>query len=127
MAAEQEARATAAPILEQGRAQAAVLQMMYAEIQRGGEAGLQVFLAEKLPQLLGVTVEAMKDVNIHRMTVIDSGGGQGVANAATQRVNASLAALEQVAGSVGLDLDRFMQGVGKRIAGDDGVGKGEEG
>lgn len=127
MAAEQEAKASAAPILEQGRAQAAVLQMMYAEIQRGGEAGLQVFLAEKLPQLLGVTVDAMKDVNIQRLTVIDSGGGHGVANAATQRVNASLAALEQVAGSVGLDLDRFMQGVGKKLAGEDGVGTGKGG
>jgi flotillin len=121
MAAEQEARATAAPILEQGRAQAAVLQMIYAEIQRGGETGLQVFLAEKLPQLLGVAVGAMKDVSIDRMTIIDSGSGQGVANAATQRVNASIAALEQVAGAVGLDLDSFMRGVGKRISVDDGA------
>jgi flotillin len=121
MAAESEAKAVAAPILEQGRAQASVLQMLYAEIQRGGEAGLQVFLAEKLPQLLGVAVEAMKDVDIQRLTVIDSGGGQGVANAATQRVNASLAALEQVAGAMGLDLEKLVRGVGRRVGGDDGA------
>ncbi len=109
-AAEALARAAAAPILESGRAQAEVLRMVYAEIERGGEAGLQVFLAEKLPALLEVTAGAMKDVRIDRLTVID-GGGDGVANAGTQRVNASLVAMEQIAGALGLDLDEFMRKV----------------
>lgn len=109
LAAEAEAKASAAPVMEMGRAQAAVLQMLYAEIQRGGEAGLQVFLAEKLPALLGVAVDAMKDVHIDRLTVVDGGGGQGVANAATQRVNGAYLALEQVAGSMGLDLQQLAQ------------------
>ncbi|HSJ13761.1 MAG TPA: SPFH domain-containing protein [Longimicrobiales bacterium] len=109
LAAEADARAIAAPILEKGRAQAAVLNLLYEQIQQGGAAGLQVFLAEKLPALLGVTVDAMKDISIDRLTVIDSGDGKGVANAATQKVNASLAALEQVAGAMGLDLEDFLQ------------------
>jgi flotillin len=113
MAAEAEAKALAAPILEQGRAQADVLRMLYAEIQKAGEPGLQVFLAEKLPALMSIAVDAMKNVEIQRLTVIDSGSGKGVANAATQRVNASIAALEQVAGAMGLDLDRFV----KRLTG----------
>jgi flotillin len=121
IAAEAEAKALAAPILEQGRAQADVLRMLYAEIQKAGDTGLQVFLAEKLPALLGVTVSAMKDVNIQRLTVVDSGGGQGVANAATQKVSASIAALEQVAGAMGLDLDRFV----KRISA--GAAESEDG
>lgn len=106
-AAEARAKAAAAPILESGRAQAEVLRMIYAEIERGGEAGLKVFLAEKLPALLEVTAGAMQDIQIDRLTVID-GGGDGVANAATQRVNASLVALEQIAGALGLDLDEFL-------------------
>lgn len=112
VAAEAEAKALAAPILEQGKAQAEVLRMLYAEIQKAGDTGLQVFLAEKLPQMLGVTAEAMKDVKIERLTVVDSGGGQGVANAATQKVSASIAALEQIAGALGLDLDRLIKRVG---------------
>jgi flotillin len=116
VAAEAEAKALAAPILEQGKAQAEVLRMLYAEITKAGDTGLQVFLAEKLPQMLGVTVEAMKGVEIQRLTVVDSGGGHGVANAATQKVNASIAAMEQVAGALGLDLDRFV----KRIGGQEG-------
>jgi flotillin len=116
VAAEAEAKALAAPIYEQGKAQAEVLRMQYAEITKAGDTGLQVFLAEKLPQMLGVTVDAMKGVEIQRLTVVDSGGGQGVANAATQKVNASIAAMEQVAGALGLDLDRFV----KRIGGQEG-------
>jgi flotillin len=117
VAAEAEAKALAAPIYEQGKAQAEVLRMLYAEITKAGDTGLQVFLAEKLPQMLGVTVDAMKGVEIQRLTVVDSGGGQGVANAATQKVNASIAAMEQVAGALGLDLDRFV----KRIGGQEGA------
>jgi flotillin len=109
MAAEADAKASAAPIMERGRAQAEVLRMIYAEVERAGDAGLQVFLAEKLPQLLGIAVEAMRDVNIDRLTVVDSGGGNGVGNAATQRVNGAVMALEQVAGTMGLDLQEMMR------------------
>jgi flotillin len=109
LAAEEEARASAAPIMEQGRAQAEVLAMLYAQIQKAGDAGLQVFLAEKLPALLGIATTAMQDVKIDRLTVIDGGAGDGVANAATQKVNASLRALEQVAGAMGLDLEHFVR------------------
>lgn len=115
LAAEAEAKAAAAPILERGRAQAAVLEMLYSEIQKAGDSGLQIFLAEKLPELLGVTVGALKDVQIDRLTIVDSGGGRGVANAATQRVNASVAALEQIAGAMGLDLDAFVRRI-QRVA-----------
>jgi flotillin len=120
VAAEAQAKAIAAPILEQGKAQAEVLRMLYAEIQKAGDTGLQVFLAEKLPAMLNVTVDAMKGVQVDRLTIVDSGGGQGLANATTQKMNASIAALEQVAGSLGLDLERFV----KRIAGQDSTDGG---
>ena len=113
IAAEADAKALASPIFEAGKAQAEVLRMLYAEIQKAGDTGLQVFLAEKLPAMLGVTVDAMKNVQVDRLTIVDSGGGQGLANATTQKVNASIAALEQVAGALGLDLEKFV----KRIQG----------
>jgi flotillin len=122
MAAEEEARASAAPIMEQGRAQAEVLAMLYAQIQKAGDAGLQVFLAEKLPALLGIATTAMQDVRIDRLTVIDGGAGDGVANAATQKVNASLRALEQVAGAMGLDLDHFVQRIATPVKNGGGDG-----
>jgi flotillin len=113
MAAEHKAKADAAPILENGRAQAEALKMLLAEIREAGDHGMQVFIAERLPLLLGQALEAMKDVDIDRVTVIDSGSGQGVANATTQKVNASLAALQQVAGAMGLDLDAFVKNMSR--------------
>lgn len=109
LAAEARAKADAAPILENGRAQAEALRMLLAEINKAGDAGLQVFIAEKLPALLTSALDAMKDIDIERVTVIDSGSGQGVANATTQKVNASLVALQQVAGAMGLDLETFVR------------------
>lgn len=108
-AAEARAKAAAAPILENGRAQAEALRMLLTEIDKAGETGIQVFIAEKLPALLGTALEAMKDIDIDRVTVIDSGSGHGVANATTQKVNASLVALQQVAGAIGLDLETFVR------------------
>ena len=108
-AAEARAKAAAAPILENGRAQAEALRMLLAEIDKAGETGIRVFIAEKLPALLGTALEAMKDIDIDRVTVIDSGSGHGVANATTQKVNASLVALQQVAGAMGLDLESFVR------------------
>ena len=124
MAAEQKAKADAAPIMENGRAQAEALlqngkaqaealRMLLAEIHNAGPTGMQVFMAERLPLLLGQALDAMKDVDIDRVTVIDSGSGQGVANATTQKVNASLAALQQVAGAMGLDLDEFVKNLSR--------------
>jgi hypothetical protein len=54
---------------------------------------------------------------VDRLTIVDSGGGSGLANATTQKVTASIAALEQVAGALGLDLDKFV----KRIQGTNDV------
>jgi flotillin len=113
LAAEARAKADAAPILENGRAQAEALRMLLAEIEKCGEAGLKVFVAEKLPALLTSALEAVKCVNIDRVTVVDSGSGQGVAAATTQKVNASLVALQQVAGAMGLDLEEFVRNLAR--------------
>ena len=113
MAAEAAAKAAAAPILENGRAQAEALRMLLLEIEKAGDNGLRVFIAEKLPNLLGKALEAMKDIDIERVTVVDSGSGQGVANATTQKVNASLVALQQVSGAMGLDLEELVRGLAR--------------
>jgi flotillin len=113
MAAEAAAKAAAAPILENGRAQAEALRMLLLEISKAGDAGLRVFIAEKLPHLLGKALDAMKDIDIERVTVVDGGSGLGVANATTQKVNASLIALQQVAGAMGLDLEDMVKGLAR--------------
>lgn len=112
-AAVQEAQAEAAPIYERGRAQVQVLKMLYDEIQAGGDEAFAVFLAEKLPDLLGTAVEAVAGVDIERMVVMDSGEGNAVSNAVNQRVRGAFGTLEGVSSALGIDI----QGVLARAAG----------
>ena len=114
-AAEAHARAEAAPILENGKAQVEVLRLLYAQISNGGEEGFRVFMAEKLPQLLGTAVDAVKGIEIDRLVVMDGGSGDGVSNAANQRVNAAFKTLEGLGSAFGIDIQSVLQGAARRM------------
>lgn len=114
-AAELRARADAAPILENGKAQVEVLRMLYAQINTAGEQGFAVFMAEKLPTLLGTAVEAVKGIDIDRLVVMDGGAGDGVGNAANQRVNAAYKTLEGLGSAFGIDIQSVLQQAAKRV------------
>ena len=117
LAAEAQARAEAAPILENGKAQVEVLRLLYAQIANAGDQGFAVFMAEKLPALLGTTVEAVKGIDIDRVVVMDGGSGEGVANAANQKVTAALRTLESLGSAFGIDIQSVLQGASKRVTG----------
>jgi flotillin len=119
-AAKARAEGDAAPILEQGRASAQVLQMLYDQVKTGGEQALAVFLAEKLPQLLSTAVQAVQGVDIDRVVVLDGGSGTGVGNAVNQRVHGALGTMEAISSAVGVDIGSVLQAAAKR------VGAGEE-
>jgi flotillin len=114
-AAELHARAEAAPILENGKAQVEVLKMLYAQINTAGDQAFAVFLAEKLPALLGTAVEAVKGIEIDRLVVMDGGRGDGVGNAANQRVNAAYQTLEGLGSAFGIDVQQVLQQAVKRV------------
>jgi flotillin len=109
--AEQLAAAAAAPIRESGRAQAEVLELLFAQIAKGGNDGLKVFMAEKLREMLPVLVETAKDIDVDRLVIVDSGDGTGVASAANQRAQAAYTILEGLAARFGLNIDSVIQGV----------------
>jgi flotillin len=108
-AAQARAEGEAAPILERGKAQVEVLRRLYGEVQKGGEQAFAVFIAEKLPELLATAVEAVKGTEIDRLVVLDGGDGDGVANAANQRVRVALSTIETLASSLGLDLEEVLK------------------
>jgi flotillin len=115
-AAELHARAEAAPILENGKAQVEVLKLLYSQISNAGDQGFAVFLAEKLPLLLGTAVEAVKGIEIDRLVVMDSGSGEGVGNAANQRINAAYRTLEGLGSALGIDIQQVIQAAASRVA-----------
>lgn len=109
VAAVARAEAEAAPILARGKAQVEVLRRLYAEVSAGGDAAFAVFVAEKLPELLGTAVEAVKGVDIDRVVVMDGGDGGGVSNALNQRVKGAYGTLEGLAAALGLDLEQVLR------------------
>ncbi len=113
-AARARAEGEAAPILERGKAQAEVLRRLYQEVRDGGEHGFGVFIAEKLPELLATSVEAVKGIEIDRLVVMDGGDGNGVANAANQRVRGALGTLEGLAATLGLDLEEIIHAANRK-------------
>jgi flotillin len=115
-AAKARAEGEAAPILEQGRASAQVLQMLYEQVQAGGDQAFAVLLAEKLPQLLATSVAAVEGMDIDRVVVIDGGSGEGVSNAINQRVHGALGTVEAISSAVGIDIESVLRGASARLA-----------
>jgi flotillin len=113
-AAELRARADAAPILENGKAQVEVLKLLYSQINSAGEQGFAVFMAEKLPLLLGTAVDAVKGIEIDRLVVMDGGAGDGVANAANQRIKAAYRTMEGLGSALGIDIQQVLQAAAAR-------------
>ncbi|UCC24416.1 MAG: hypothetical protein JSU98_11840 [Gemmatimonadales bacterium] len=130
-AAKAQAEAEAAPILERGKAQVEVLRRLYEQVQAGGEQAFAVFIAEKLPSLLETAVGAVQGVDIDRLVVLDSGDGDGAANAVNQKVRGALGTMEALASSLGLDLEEVMKAANRTALqsapalapGNDGVGE----
>lgn len=116
------AQGEAAPILERGKAQVEVLRRLYDEIRKGGEQGLQVFMAEKLPELLRISVDAVEGVDIDRVVVMDGGDGEAVSGAINQRVRGALGLVEGTAASLGLDIEEMMKAVNRKAMGSGGSG-----
>ena len=94
-----------------------VLRLLYSQISNAGEQGFAVFMAEKLPLLLGTAVEAVKGIDIDRLVVMDSGSGDGVANAANQRINAAYKTLEGLGSALGIDIQQLLQNASRRVDG----------
>lgn len=103
------AEAEAAPILERGKSQVEVLRLLYEQVQSGGEQAFAVFLAEKLPELLEISVEAVKGVDIDRVVVMDSGDGGGVSNAVNQRVQGAYGTMEGLGSALGIDIQQVLR------------------
>jgi flotillin len=109
--AEQLAAAEAAPIRESGRAQAEVLELLFAQIAKGGNDGMRVFMAEKMREMLPAVMETAKGIDVERLVIVDNGDGSAVSSAASQRANAAYALLEGLASRFGLNVDQLIRGV----------------
>ena len=110
-AAEAQAKGEAMSIIEQGRATAAAMQEIATSWRRVGDNARQVFLMQKVDQLMRIVMSSAGDLKVDRLTVLGSGtDGASGTDLAAKLIGLS----EQLKAATGLDVASAIR---ERLAG----------
>jgi len=90
-----DARASAAKIIEDGKATAAVLEEMITTWNNGGESARDIFLMQKLQTVMGRLVDTIQAVKVDRITVLPEG---------SSRASDAVKLVEELKAGIGVDL-----------------------
>ncbi len=102
-ASELKARGEAAKILEDGKATAEAIKLMQQEWQDGKTR--ELFLIQMLPELLDKVTRVIADnLHIEKLTVLDSGNGNGLPSHVKNLTQTAVTIIEQLKNATGLDL-----------------------
>jgi flotillin len=110
-AAEAAAKGDASRIVEQGRANAAAMQEIAASWRHVGDNARQVFLMQKVNELMRIVMSSAGDLKVDRLTML---GGVGGSSAGGDLAGKLIAMSEQLKAATGLDV---VQAVRARMAG----------
>ncbi|GEM49675.1 flotillin family protein [Deinococcus cellulosilyticus] len=99
-----EAQAEAAPIIEDGRARAEAFRLLTEAFSQGGVAGERAFILNMMPGLIKDVADAVRDVKIDKLSVIDSGDGQGFNSVLNNLPRGILSFIQQMENTTGVDL-----------------------
>lgn len=97
-----EAQGNSAHIIEDGKATVAVLHEMIRTWKAGGENARDIFLMQKLQNLMSSLVGTIDNVKIDKITVLPAGQGGGTSAKAVRLV-------EELKGSLGVDLPALLE------------------
>jgi flotillin len=98
---EASAKADAAKIIEDGRANVEGFQVLINSWKNAGDSARDVFLLQKLEILLDTLIDTVKEIEVERLTVIDSAQGGGAMKSA--------AFLEKLKQASGIDVGAAVQ------------------
>ena len=107
-----DAQAEAARIIEDGKAQVEVFQRLTEQYQAAGDDGQRIFVLNMLPDLVDKIVSTVNNVDIDRVAVIDTGGGQGpggIPGFMSQLPAAVVSLSEQIEAATGVDILQSMR------------------
>ena len=104
-----QARAEAATIIEDGRAQVEVFKLLTDQYQAAGKDGHHVLVLNMLPDLIDKIVATVQGVSIDRVAVVDSNtdrssGGGGIPGLVAQLPATLVALTEQIEAATGVDI-----------------------
>ncbi len=103
-AKEKIAKGNAARILEDGQAEVEVLRQKLSLWHEAGSDAERLFLIQMLPDILSQVVQTVDNLQIDRLTVVDSGQGSGVPSVFNQIAGSTPALLESLKASTGIDI-----------------------
>lgn len=104
-AAEANAKAVVATIIEEARARAEALRKLAETYKSAGTSGREVMLTQKLPSVINALTETIPVTSVEKVTMIDSRAGGGMAGKA-------IGAVEQVKQIFGIDLVEKINSIG---------------
>jgi len=105
-----EAQGKASYTEEEGKAQAAVLQMMTDAWLSAGEDAKDIFLIQQLESVLETVVERVNSVSIGEVTLLDGGDGSAVPRHIASFPAVVRQVLEELHGSTGVDVPGILSG-----------------
>ena len=105
-AAELEAKGSAASIIEDGNAQIEIYRRLVEQVKEAGPEGQRIFMLSMLPELVDRIVSTVEGISIDKISVIDSGNGQGVPSLVSQMPSAVIRIVEQIETATGVDILR---------------------
>ena len=108
-----EAEGKAAKILENGRAMSEAVELMRNQVQAGATEDL--FLIQMLPGLLDKVTRVVADnLRVDKLTILDSGDGEGLPTYVKNLTNSAITMLEQLRNATGVDLERLAMTAAKQ-------------
>ena len=105
-----DAQGKAAYTEEEGRAQAAVLQMMTDAWLRAGNDAKDIFLIQQLETVLQTVVERVNSVEIDQVNLLDGGQGEALPRHVASFPAMVRQVLEELHGSTGVDVPGILSG-----------------
>ena len=107
------AEGKAAKILENGRAMSEAVELMRNQVQAGATEDL--FLIQMLPGLLDKVTRVVADnLRVDKLTILDSGDGEGLPTYVKNLTNSAITMLEQLRNATGVDLERLAMTAAER-------------
>ncbi len=101
----------AAEIAEKGRAMAEVLRTMADVWKEAGDAAADVFILQQMETIMEQVAEAVKQVNVREVALIDSGNGQSLPNYVSSFPKIVSSIFAEIRDTAGLDIGGALTGI----------------
>ena len=112
-ASQMRAKGDAARIVEEGRATAEAVKFMRQEWEKGDTRDL--FLIQMLPEIIEkITGVISENLEIERLTVLDSGSGNGIPTAVKGFTGTVVTVMEELKNTMGIDIPGIIKARGEQ-------------